>query len=213
MKVKKILAVLLAVTVMLAFTACGSSSEGSSSAASAGSSAASASAAESAASAASAASAGATDQSVAGDWTTQIDIGKLVAKSLGATMENAGLEEGKYMVDVDLSFTEDGKYSLTMDTEKVKATIRELAGPLIKTIIGDMPNTPAMLDTTAMVDNLVQEFSAGFEEGSFNAEGTYELDGDKLIMDGEWQNTSLVFKGDSIDVEGAGLENYSFVRK
>ena len=176
---KKVLAVLLSLVMVLAFTSCGGGSKA--------------------------------GGSIVGSWTGSIDFGKIIESEMGEFAGAMDFEEGKYMLGMNLEFTEDGKYTAAIGTEEVKAVIRELAEPLVNMYLGELAGMEGV-DTDGFTEQIMGALEEQLNESELTSEGNYQLDGDKVILDGNWDDAALTFDGDKIVADIDDLGTIEFTR-
>ncbi len=145
------------------------------------------------------------EELIVGDWEAKFSM--LVA------MEMAGVEDLDIIVEyfdfdsvsyvMSFSFDEDGNYTLSMkaDEDEIEEVLREGMVKLIEEeleiSIADAAAEEGMTEDE-LVDALVEElFGDVSDMANFNSQrGTYKLDGDKLYMDDD-EDSYATFKVDS----------------
>ena len=186
MKMKKCLVVVLTFVMLLSLTACGGSGKSND---------------------------GGSVPSVVGDWGASVDFGTLLKESLGDEFEDLELAEGEQMLNIDMSFHEDGTYAISIDPEQMKSIMREVAKPLVAIMLEGMESAGDFIDIEGIVDQVVSAMEDKFDENELNVEGTYKQNGSVLTLDGTIAAKGLTYTGDQLIVNGDELGELVFTRK
>lgn len=143
---------------------------------------------------------------IVGEWNGTMDMSGMISLALGSLL---GFEvDLNFAVDITMEFDDNGEYTMIMDVDSAIAAGEQMLED-IYAIYADSEEDPVDYETFIAqtdMDSFVDSMTAAEE-----TVGEYELDGDKLYMDGDTENY-LEFDGDTISGEIAGLALFELER-
>lgn len=169
-----------------------------------------------------------TETDLTGDWYWQLDLTSYLEAELGTELGTELELETPFCLDIFLTLSEDGTYKVYADetalTQSVDALRTSLVTPLVEYMytaltedgtsreeIDTLFETAYEMSITEYVTQMLKELDFEISASDFSSDGTYSLDGETVLMDGEEVFTYYVDNGTEYLLSTEALEEYGGV--
>lgn len=169
-----------------------------------------------------------TETDLTGDWYWQLDLTSYLEAELGTELGTELELETPFCLDIFLTLSEDGTYKVYADetalTQSVDALRTSLVTPLVEYMytaltedgtsreeIDTLFETAYEMSITEYVTQMLKELEFEISASDFSSDGTYSLDGETVLMDGEEVFTYYVEDGTEYLLSTEALEEYGGV--
>lgn len=169
-----------------------------------------------------------TETDLTGDWYWQLDLTSYLEAELGTELGTELKLDTPFCLDIFLTISEDGTYKVYADemalTQSVDALRTSLVTPLVEYMytaltedgtsreeIDTLFETAYEMSITEYVTQMLKELDFEISASDFSSDGTYSLDGETVLMDGEEVFTYYVDNGTEYLLSTEALEEYGGV--
>lgn len=108
-----------------------------------------------------------------GEWHGQLDVAKILYDELGDELGIDLYPEPEYC-DTSITFSEDGSCVMYIDPEGCASAVGKCAEPYVSAFFG--------IDTSFLVDVIMQCSIKGMSSDSYRSDGTYSIDDENYIV-------------------------------